>query len=170
NSSYSPQPYYVTHPSSILEYEDEYQGELQGDSQEDKLTTAMMMVKLTYKPRMKVIVAMVIRMQGRRNQAFNARYGNDDSNQIIQRVPRTESTPGKENVQEQMLLAIKDEAGSNLNNKENDFMLDTSYGEETMEELTAAVILTARIQPVDGNAETVPSYDAKVISEVNASS
>ncbi|GJS50837.1 hypothetical protein Tco_0624199 [Tanacetum coccineum] len=34
-----------------------------------------------------------------RNQAFNARNGNDDNNQIIQRVPRTESTLGKENVQ-----------------------------------------------------------------------
>ncbi|GJU95709.1 hypothetical protein Tco_1320465 [Tanacetum coccineum] len=44
NSSYSPQPYYVTHPSSILEYEDDYQGELQGDSQEEKLTTAMMLL------------------------------------------------------------------------------------------------------------------------------
>ncbi|GJY28419.1 hypothetical protein Tco_0404186 [Tanacetum coccineum] len=32
NSSYSPQPYYVTHPSSVVDYEDEYHGELQGDS------------------------------------------------------------------------------------------------------------------------------------------
>ncbi|GJU85626.1 hypothetical protein Tco_1293172 [Tanacetum coccineum] len=39
-----------------------------------------------------------------------------------------------------------------------------------MEEFTATVMLMARIQPVDGNAETVPSYDAKAISEVNASS
>ncbi|GJY35066.1 hypothetical protein Tco_0420444 [Tanacetum coccineum] len=69
-----------------------------------------------------------------------------------------------------MLLAMKDEAGSNLNNEENDFMLDTSYGEETMEELTAVVMLIARIQPADGNAETVPSYDAKAISKINASS
>ncbi|GJZ31142.1 hypothetical protein Tco_0576189, partial [Tanacetum coccineum] len=100
-----------------------------------------------------------------RNQAFNAGNGNDDNNQIVQRVPRTESTSGKENVQEQMLLAMKDEAGSNLNNEENDFMLDTSYGEETMEELTAAVMLMARIQPADGNPEIVPSYDAKAVSE-----
>ncbi|GKE10449.1 hypothetical protein Tco_1414000 [Tanacetum coccineum] len=27
NSSYSPQPYYVTHPSSVVDHEDEYQGE-----------------------------------------------------------------------------------------------------------------------------------------------
>ncbi|GJX36809.1 hypothetical protein Tco_0248366 [Tanacetum coccineum] len=32
NSSYSPQPYYITHPSSVVDYEDKYQGELQGDS------------------------------------------------------------------------------------------------------------------------------------------
>nr|GEW87308.1 retrovirus-related Pol polyprotein from transposon TNT 1-94 [Tanacetum cinerariifolium] len=109
-----------------------------------------MMVELTYKPRMQVMVAM--------------------------RVPRTESTPRKANVQcynhnekghyardcqkprvpdakyfrEQMLLAMKDEAESNLNNKENEFMLDTSYGEETIEELTAAVMLMAQIQPADG--------------------
>nr|GFA58964.1 hypothetical protein [Tanacetum cinerariifolium] len=44
NSSYSPQPYYVTHLSFVVDYEDEYQGELQGDSQEDKLTTAMMLL------------------------------------------------------------------------------------------------------------------------------
>nr|GEV09605.1 hypothetical protein [Tanacetum cinerariifolium] len=42
NSSYSPQPYYVTHPSSVVDYEDEYQGELQVDSQDDKITTIMM--------------------------------------------------------------------------------------------------------------------------------
>nr|GEV81030.1 hypothetical protein [Tanacetum cinerariifolium] len=33
-----------------------------------------------------------------RNQAFNARNGNDDSNQIIQLAPQTESTLGKANV------------------------------------------------------------------------
>ncbi|GJS87538.1 hypothetical protein Tco_0770174 [Tanacetum coccineum] len=35
---------------------------------------------------------------------------------------------------------MKDEAGSNLNNEENNYMLDTSYGEETMEELTALAV------------------------------
>ncbi|GKE32946.1 hypothetical protein Tco_1452268 [Tanacetum coccineum] len=44
NSSYSPQPYYVTHPPSVIDYDDECQGELQGDSQEDKLTTTMMLL------------------------------------------------------------------------------------------------------------------------------
>ncbi|GJV26964.1 putative reverse transcriptase domain-containing protein [Tanacetum coccineum] len=71
---------------------------------------------------------------------------------------------------EQMLLAMKDEARSHLSNEQNDFMLDNAYGEETLEELTTTVMLMARIQPADGNAETMPSYDAKVVSQVNVSS
>ncbi|GKE37315.1 hypothetical protein Tco_1460720 [Tanacetum coccineum] len=68
-----------------------------------------------------------------------------------------------------MLLAIKDKAGSNLTNEENDFMLDNSYGED-LEELTAAVMLMARLQPTDDKAKNVPSYDAKAASQVYASS
>ncbi|GKD47131.1 hypothetical protein Tco_1271776, partial [Tanacetum coccineum] len=177
NSSYSPQPYYVTHPSSVVDYEDEYQGELQGDSQEDKLRTDMINQAVNQDGRVDIQTKNAgygrngNRNSGRqnRNQASNAGNGNDDSNQIVQRVPRTESTLGKENVQEHMLLAMKDEAESNLKDKENDFMLDNSYGDETLEELIATVIMTAQIQPADDNAESDPSYDAKAISEVNAS-
>nr|GEU54403.1 hypothetical protein [Tanacetum cinerariifolium] len=42
--SNSPQPYYVTQPSSVNDYEEDYQVELQGDSQEDKLTTAIVLL------------------------------------------------------------------------------------------------------------------------------
>ncbi|GJV55797.1 hypothetical protein Tco_1456802 [Tanacetum coccineum] len=66
-----------------------------------------------------------------------------------------------------MLLAMKDEAGSNLSNEENDFMLDTSYGEDS-KELTAAVMLMDRLQPAYENAEIVPSCDAKAVSQVHA--
>ncbi|GJT05351.1 hypothetical protein Tco_0839813 [Tanacetum coccineum] len=182
--SHSPQPYYVTHPSSFVDYEEDYQGELQGDSQEDKLTTAMMLLAraITYKfststnnrlrtssnTRYQAVIS-----DGRvdiqtknagyggncnrnaeiqnRNQAFNACNGNDESNQIVQRVSGTESNLGKANVKEQMLLDMKDEAESNLNDEENDFMLDNSFGDETLEELIAAVIMMARIQPANDN-------------------
>ncbi|GJQ95415.1 hypothetical protein Tco_0006554 [Tanacetum coccineum] len=68
-----------------------------------------------------------------------------------------------------MLLVMKDEAGSNLKDEENDFMLDNSYKDETLEELTAAVIMMARILSADDNAASEPSYNAKAVSEVNAS-
>ncbi|GJW13524.1 hypothetical protein Tco_0017657 [Tanacetum coccineum] len=56
---------------------------------------------------------------------------------------------------------MKSEATSRT--KENYFMLDNSYREETIEELTVVVML-GRIemkQLSDGNAERVPSDDAK---------
>ncbi|GKD21284.1 hypothetical protein Tco_1222987 [Tanacetum coccineum] len=48
-------------------------------------------------------------------------------------------------------------------------MLDNSFGDETLEELTVVVIMMTRIQPADDNAMTEPVYDAKAVSEVNAS-
>ncbi|GJU84042.1 hypothetical protein Tco_1291588 [Tanacetum coccineum] len=100
-----------------------------------------------------------------RNQAFNAGTGkNDETNQIKPRVRDAKY------FREKMLLTMKDEAGSNLNDEENDFMLDNSDREKTMEELTTAVMSMARIQPANGKAEAVPSYDRKAVSEVTASS
>ncbi|GJS51563.1 retrovirus-related pol polyprotein from transposon TNT 1-94 [Tanacetum coccineum] len=177
--SHSPQPYYVTHPSSLVDYVEDYQGELQGDSQEDKLTTTMINQAVIQDDRVDIQTKNAGyggngNMNGRqnRNQAFNSGNRlthNDESNQIVQRVPRTEPNLGKENVQcyncnekghfardcqkirvrdakffrEQMLLAMKGEAGSNLKDEENDFILDNSYGDETLEELIAVVIMMA---------------------------
>ncbi|GKB37023.1 hypothetical protein Tco_0881965 [Tanacetum coccineum] len=194
---HSPQPYYVTHPSSVVDYEEDYQGELQGDSQQDKLTTAVMLLaraitkKFSTPTNNRLRTSSNTRNQaviqddrvdiqtknagyggnsnrnaGRqnRNQAFNAgnrSTQNNKSNHIVQRALRTKLNPGKAYVQY--------EAGSNLNEEENDFMLDNSFGDETLEELTTVVIMMAQIQPADDNAMTEPAYDAKAVSEVNAS-
>ncbi|GKB85516.1 hypothetical protein Tco_0957788 [Tanacetum coccineum] len=66
-----------------------------------------------------------------------------------------------------MLLAMKDKAGGNLDEEENDFMLDNAYGDDTLEELNAAIIMMARIQTTVDKADAEPKYDAKAISEVN---
>ncbi|GKA47471.1 hypothetical protein Tco_0740354 [Tanacetum coccineum] len=111
---------YVTHPSSITDYEDEYHGELQGDSQEDKLTTAMMLLARAITQKFSIPTNNHLRTSsttrnqavvqdgrvdiktmnagydgngnrnaGRQNmnQAFNAGNSNNESNQIVQRVP-----------------------------------------------------------------------------------
>nr|GEU36863.1 copia protein [Tanacetum cinerariifolium] len=131
SSSYSnsPQPYYITHPSSVIDYEEDYQESYKGILKKTSLQSQCHYARDCQKSRV-----------------HDAKY-----------------------FKEQMLLAMKDEAGSNLKDEENDFMLDNSYGDETLEELTAVVILMARIQPADDNAVTEPTYNAKAVSDVNAS-
>ncbi|GJW49503.1 hypothetical protein Tco_0090854 [Tanacetum coccineum] len=68
-----------------------------------------------------------------------------------------------------MLLAMKDEAGGNLNDEENDLMLDNAYKDDTLEELSETIIMMAHIQPMDDKADAEPKYDAEAISEINAS-
>ncbi|GJS96263.1 hypothetical protein Tco_0803231 [Tanacetum coccineum] len=65
-----------------------------------------------------------------------------------------------------MLLATKDEAGVHLDEEENDFMLDNVYGNNMLEELYAAVIMMARIQPTDEKSDIKPTYDVELLSEV----
>nr|GFB49492.1 hypothetical protein [Tanacetum cinerariifolium] len=134
-----------------------------------------------------------------KNQATNSKnvlvQKIEDYDYNVQRVLRTESTPRKINVQcynfngrghyardcpktrvrdakyfrEQMLLATKDEAGVHLDEEENGFMLDNAYGDNTLKELNAIVIMMAHIQPTDDKSDVEPTYDAELISEANAS-
>ncbi|GKD62555.1 hypothetical protein Tco_1300064 [Tanacetum coccineum] len=47
-------------------------------------------------------------------------------------------------------------------------MQNNAYGDETLEEQIATVIMMASIQPADDNSKTEPKYDVKAINEVNA--
>nr|GFA50177.1 hypothetical protein [Tanacetum cinerariifolium] len=140
HSSYSPQSYYVTHPPPVVDYDEDYQEELQGDSQEDKLTTAMILLA----------------------RAISQKFSSPTNNRL--RKPKVRDA---KYFREQMLLAVKDEAGSHLSNEENDFMLDSAYGEESLDELTASIMLMARLQPANGTTDIVPSYDEKAVSQVH---
>ncbi|GJW59891.1 hypothetical protein Tco_0109226 [Tanacetum coccineum] len=73
-----------------------------------------------------------------------------------------------------MLLAMKDEAKSNLKDEENDFMLDNSYGGETLEELTVAAVsevnASNKVHEQVNHAKRKPiihtSYDDKIDSNI----
>ncbi|GJU57895.1 putative ribonuclease H-like domain-containing protein [Tanacetum coccineum] len=134
--SQSPQPYYVTHTSLVIDYEEDYQRELQRDAQEDKLTTTMN--------------AWI----QNRNQAANAGNGQVqqiDESHYARDCPKPKVLDAKY-FREHMLLALKDEAGGTLNEEENDFMLDNAYGDETLEELTVAVENNGGTVEHDSNA------------------
>ncbi|GJX38945.1 putative ribonuclease H-like domain-containing protein [Tanacetum coccineum] len=167
NYSYSPQPYYVTHPSSVVDYEDKYQGELQRDSQEDKLIIAMMIVKLIYKPRMQVMVEMVTRMQGDKIGKENVLcYNCNEKGQYASDCQKPRVHDAKY-FREQMLLAMKDEAGSNLKDEENAFLLDNSYGEETMkDEVNASSKVHEQVSHVKCKTVIQTSDDDQINSNI----
>ncbi|GJY88570.1 retrovirus-related pol polyprotein from transposon TNT 1-94 [Tanacetum coccineum] len=129
----------VTHPPSVVDYDDEYQGELQGDSQEDKHTTAMMNQAVIQDGRVDIQTKNAGYGGRNKTQGFNITQGFNTGNAShYARECQKPKVRDTKYFREQMLLAMKDEAGSNLSNEENHFMLDTSYGED-LEELTAAV-------------------------------
>ncbi|GJS53656.1 copia protein [Tanacetum coccineum] len=146
--SYSPQSYYVTHPPSVVDYDDEYQG----------------MDELTYKPRMQAMVEMLTRMWDEIGikclmQEMEC-YNCNEKGHYACDCQKPKVCDAKY-FREQLLLVMKDEAGSHLSNKENDFMLDNAYGEEFLDELTASVMLMARLQPADGTMTLCIIYDGK---------
>ncbi|GJU00250.1 integrase, catalytic region, zinc finger, CCHC-type containing protein [Tanacetum coccineum] len=189
--SHSPQPYYVTHPSLVVDYEEDYQGEIQGDTQGDKLTTAMMLLVRAITQRYSTPTNNRLRTSSKTmNQAVI-----QDGRVDIQRKNIGYVGNGKPNVQcynynakghyahdcpqpkvcdtkyfrEQMLLAMKDEAGENLNEEENDFMLNNHYGDNSLEELNAALIMMEHIQLVENKVDAEPTYNADAFGEVNSS-
>ncbi|GJX26706.1 hypothetical protein Tco_0233002 [Tanacetum coccineum] len=166
--SHSPQPYYVTHLTSVIYHEEDYQGEIQGDAQEDKLTTAMVLLARAITQHYSTPTNNRLHtLSNTRNQAViqdgrvdvqskNVGYARnmEANDQNIERASRTESNLRKPNVQCYNCDAIEEE---------NDFMLDNYYGDESLKELNAVVIMMARIQPTDG--ATSSRSDADIPSE-----
>ncbi|GKA41363.1 hypothetical protein Tco_0733956 [Tanacetum coccineum] len=107
------QSYYVTHPLSMHDYDDDYQGESKN-------------VRYT---------GNCSRNAGRitGNQGTNIGNGFAQKNVVndenVQRNSRTTSNNGKKTT-EKMLLATKDEAGIHLDEEENDFMLLSASGDD----------------------------------------
>ncbi|GJR47150.1 putative ribonuclease H-like domain-containing protein [Tanacetum coccineum] len=91
-----------------------------------------------------------------RNQAFNAENGNGESNQVVQRVSRTESNLGKANDQ----CYNYNEKGHYARDCQKPRVRDAKYFKEQM--LLAMKDMTHW-------KSLQPKYDAKAISEVNAS-
>ncbi|GKA68325.1 retrovirus-related pol polyprotein from transposon TNT 1-94 [Tanacetum coccineum] len=139
-----------------------------------KLTTAMMLLARAITQKFSTPTNNSLRTSSNtRNQAViqdcrvdiqtkNARYGGNGH--YASDCPKLRVHDAKY-FREQMFLAMKDEARSNLNDEENDFMLDNSFGDDTLEELTAVVIMMALIQPADENGVQKLNNDAKAISE-----
>nr|GEY04666.1 hypothetical protein [Tanacetum cinerariifolium] len=143
SSTRIPSPYYVTHPSSVVDYDDDYQG-------------------MHFKTILKIHLFLNTRRSFVPEEIIE---DNNDQNDVgnIQRTLRTTSSGSFANVQcyncsekghyarncpkpkvqdskyfkEQMLLAKQDEAGVTLTDEQNDFLFADTTRMEEIEELTS---------------------------------
>ncbi|GJU13745.1 hypothetical protein Tco_1136141 [Tanacetum coccineum] len=195
SSSRTATAYYVTHPSSLVDYDDDYQGDVVQNNSEDLLTSEMILLTRAITHHFfNLKNNRLCTSSNTRNQAIiqgdkvniqSKNSGNDERN-IRQSYVQEEIIEGnmlvtyrelfKLRLQElqQMFNATtvvrKDEAGVILTDKQNDFhFADASRIEET-EELSANICLMARIQPENFDSDEGPSYDSAFLSKVQAPS
>ncbi|GJT44876.1 hypothetical protein Tco_0953591, partial [Tanacetum coccineum] len=196
SSSKTPSLYYVTHPSSVVDCDDDYQGDAFQNNSDDPLTSTMMLLAQAITQCFSNITNNRLRTSSNtKNQAIvqaggvniqSRNSGNDGRNtrrsfvpeEIIkgkniqndagntQRTLRTTSSGSAAN----MLLAKQDEAGVTLIDEQNDFLVADATQMEEIEELSANICLMARIQPANIDFDTGPSYDSAFLSEVQTPS
>ncbi|GJS05557.1 integrase, catalytic region, zinc finger, CCHC-type containing protein [Tanacetum coccineum] len=173
SSSRNTSSYYVTHPTSVVDYDEEYQQDDVHNNSKDPLASTIR----TY-------------VQEEVVEGMNA--SNETRN--VQRTLRTSTSGNTSTVQcyncsgkghyarncpnprvrdskyfmEQMLLAKQDEAGVILTDEQNDFLFADASRMEEIEELSANICLMARIQPADQNSDDGPSYESAFISEIQS--
>ncbi|GJQ97253.1 retrovirus-related pol polyprotein from transposon TNT 1-94 [Tanacetum coccineum] len=138
SSSRNTSSYYVTHPTSVVDCEDEYQQDDVHTNSEDPLTSAMLNQAI---------------IQGDRVKIQSSNSGNAERN-IRQAY-----------VQEEIETLQLFNATTAV---EKDIMLGIVQSQEMeeIEELSANICLMARIQPANNTSDAGPSYDSAFISEV----
>ncbi|GJY92056.1 retrovirus-related pol polyprotein from transposon TNT 1-94 [Tanacetum coccineum] len=198
SSSRNTSSYYVTHPTSVVDYEDEYQQDDVHTNSEDPLTSAMLLLARAITQNFSTPINNRLRTSSNtRNQAIIQEGSNaPNETENVQRTLRTLSSGNSSTVQcyncsgnghyarnclkprvrdskyfmEQMLLAKQDEAGVILTDEQNDFHFTDASRMEEIEELSVNICLMARIQPADNTFDARPSYDSTFISKVQSSS
>ncbi|GJS62529.1 retrovirus-related pol polyprotein from transposon TNT 1-94 [Tanacetum coccineum] len=180
--------YYVTHPTSVVDYEDEYQQDDVHTNSKDPLAPAMLLLAQAITQNFSTSINNRLRTSSNtRNQAIiqgdrvNIQSRNSGNTSIVQcyncsrkghyarNYPKPRVRDSKY-FMEQMLLAKQDEAGVILTDEQNDFLFADASRMEEIEELSANICLMARIQPADNTSNAGPSYDSAFISEVQSSS
>ncbi|GKD88341.1 integrase, catalytic region, zinc finger, CCHC-type containing protein [Tanacetum coccineum] len=169
SSSRNTSSYYVTHPSSVVDYDEEYEQDDVHNHSEDPLASARLLLA-------KAITQAVV--QGNRVNIQSINSGNTSTGQCYncggkghyaRNCPKPRVRDSKY-FMEQMLLAKQDEAGVILTDEQNDFLFADASRMEEIEELSANICLMARIQPADQNSDDEPSYESAFVSEVQSSS
>nr|GEZ40775.1 hypothetical protein [Tanacetum cinerariifolium] len=171
SSSRNTSSYYVTHPTSVVDYDDEYQ---QDDIQTDPLTSAMLLLARAITQNFSNLTNNHLRTSSNtRNQAIiqgdRVNIQSRNSGHYARNCPKPRVRDLKY-FMEQMLLAKHDEVEVILTGEQNDFLFADALRMDEIEILSANICLMARIQPANNTFDAGSSYDSAFISEVQSSS
>ncbi|GJW95071.1 integrase, catalytic region, zinc finger, CCHC-type containing protein [Tanacetum coccineum] len=188
SSSRNTSSYYVTHPSSVVDYDEEYEQDDVHNHSEDPLASAMLLLakaitqnfsnptnnhlRASSNTRNQAVVQgdkVNIQRRNSGNTSTGQCYNCGGKGHYARNCPKPRVRDSKY-FMEQMLLAKQDEAGVILTDEQNDFLFADASRMEEIEELSANICLMARIQPADQNSDDEPSYESAFVSEVQSSS
>ncbi|GKA79729.1 hypothetical protein Tco_0786325 [Tanacetum coccineum] len=184
---------YVTHPTSMVDYDDEYQQDDVHNNSEDPLVYAMLLLAKAITQNFSNLTNNRLRASSNtKNQAIiqgdrvniqsrnSSNTGRNNKQAYVQEEVvegmNAQNKTGNPRVRdskyfmEQMLLAKQDKAGVILTDEQNDFLFADASRMEEIAELSANICLMTRIQPADHTSDDGPSYESAFISEVQSSS
>ncbi|GJW81463.1 integrase, catalytic region, zinc finger, CCHC-type containing protein [Tanacetum coccineum] len=159
SSSRNTSSYYVTHPSSVVDYDDEYQKGVVQSNSEDPLTSVMLLLARAITQNFSTLTNNRLRTSSNTiNQAII--QGDRTETRNVQRTLRTSSPGNTINVQ----CYNCSEKGHYARNCPKPRVRDSKYFMEQMmeeiEELSANICLMAMIQPANTTSDDGSSYDS----------
>ncbi|GJW74327.1 hypothetical protein Tco_0133697 [Tanacetum coccineum] len=162
SSSRQTSSYYVTHPTSVVDYDDKYQQDDIHNNSEYPLVSTMLLLA-------KAITQNFSNPTNNRLRASsNTRYQAIIQGDRVNIQSRNSGNTGRNSirayVQEEVVEGMNapketgnDEAGIILTDEQNDFLFPDASKMEEIKELSANICLMARIQPADHTSDDGPS-------------
>nr|GEV56668.1 integrase, catalytic region, zinc finger, CCHC-type, peptidase aspartic, catalytic [Tanacetum cinerariifolium] len=178
SSSKNTSSYYVTHPTSVVDYDDEYQQDNIQTNSEDTLTFAMNSGNARRNNRRAYVqeevvegsnetgnVQRTLRNSSSRNTSTVQCYNCSEKGHYAKNCPKPRVWDLKY-FMEQILLAKQDKAGVILTDEQKDFLFADASSMEEIEDLSANICLMARIQPTNHSSDVGPSYDSTFMEKL----